>query len=82
LEPGREKAPKFGKELAVPAPIMARAASETAITADRFEATRGAASGGLSACVSLSSASATCVPYVSARALAHPNAVQIMALYG
>jgi hypothetical protein len=67
LKSGNEKPPKLGKELAVTAPMTAKAARDTAITGTRLEATCRAASGCLSPCVSLSGASATCVPYVSAR---------------
>ncbi|MBR1225317.1 MULTISPECIES: hypothetical protein [unclassified Bradyrhizobium] len=66
MKTGIEKPPKLGKELAVAAPMMAMAASETANFGTGLEATRGAASGCLSPCVSLPGASATCVPYVSA----------------
>src|SRR6478736_1276595 len=63
---GKEKRLRFGKELAVAAPMMAKADKDAIITGIRFEATCGAASGCLSPCVSLSGASVTCVPYVSA----------------
>jgi hypothetical protein len=59
LKSGKEKPPKPGKELAVAAPMTARAASDTAITGTRFDAACGAASGCLSPCVSLSGASVT-----------------------
>jgi hypothetical protein len=67
LKSGREKPPKLGKELAVAAPMTAMAARNTAITGTGLEATCGVASGCLSPCVSLSGASVTCVPYVSAQ---------------
>src|SRR3979490_3027883 len=38
LKSGREKPPKLGKELAVAAPMTARAARDTAITGTRLEA--------------------------------------------
>src|SRR4051794_31801150 len=60
LKPGKEKPPKLGRELAVAAPMTTRAARDTAITGIRLEAACGAASGGLSACVSLSDAPVTC----------------------
>jgi hypothetical protein len=58
---------KFGKELAVAAPMTAKADKDTTIAGTRLEARCCAASGCLSSCVSLSGASATCVPYVSAQ---------------
>src|SRR5712664_1893176 len=67
LKSGKEKRSKLDKELAVAAPMTAKAAKDTAITGTRFEASCCAASGCLSPCVSLSGASATCVPYVSAQ---------------
>jgi len=67
LKSGKEKRPKLGKELAVAAPMTAKAAKDTAITGTRLEASCCAASGCLSPCVSLSGASATCIPYVSAQ---------------
>jgi hypothetical protein len=67
LKSGKEKRSKLGKELAVAAPMTAKAAKDTAIAGARFEATCCAASGCLSACVSLSRASATCVPHGSAQ---------------
>jgi len=67
LNSGKEKRSKLGKELAVAAPMMARAAKDTAIAGTRLEATCCAASGCRSRCVCLSDVSATCVPYVSAQ---------------
>jgi hypothetical protein len=67
LKSGKEKPPKLGKELAVAAPMTARAARDTAITGTRLEATCCANPGCLSPCVSLSGSSVTCVPYVSAQ---------------
>jgi hypothetical protein len=69
LKSGKEKRSKLGKELAVAAPMTAKAAKDTAIAGTRLEATCCAASGCLSPCVSLSRASATCVPYGSAQSL-------------
>src|SRR6478672_2877029 len=66
LKFGNDRRLRFGKELAVAAPMMAKADKDAIITGIRFEATCGAASGCLSPCVSLSGASVTCVPYVSA----------------
>src|SRR3954453_12019577 len=67
LKPGREKPAELGRGLAVAAPMTTRAAKDTAITVGRREAACGAALGGFSACVSLSDAPVTCVPYVSAK---------------
>ena len=67
---------KFGKELAVAAPMTAKAAKDTAIVGTRLEATCCAASGGLSPCAFLSGVSATCVPYVSAQSQDFPTADQ------
>ena len=67
LKSGKGKRSKLGKELAVAAPMTAKAANDTAIAGTRFEATCCAPSGRLSPCVSLSRASATCVPYGSAQ---------------
>jgi hypothetical protein len=67
LKSGIEKRLKSGKELAVAAPMIAKADKDTTIAGTRREAPRGAASGCLSPCVSLSGVSATCVPYVSAQ---------------
>jgi hypothetical protein len=64
---------KFGKELAVAAPMTAKAAKDTAIAGTRLEATCCAASGCLSPCVFLSGVSATCVPYVSAQSQDFPH---------
>ena len=64
---GKEKRLKFGKELAVAAPMTAKADKDTTIAGTRLEAPCCAASGCLSPCVSLSGVSATCVPYVSAQ---------------
>src|ERR1700709_173394 len=58
---------KRGKKWAPAAPMAIRAASDTAITGTRLEATCGAASGCLSPCVSLSAASVTCVPHALAQ---------------
>jgi hypothetical protein len=58
---------KLGKELAVAAPMTAKAAKDTIITGTRLEAFCGAASGCLAPSVALSGVSATCVPYVSAQ---------------
>ncbi|MGB7121410.1 MAG: hypothetical protein WBE02_16945, partial [Bradyrhizobium sp.] len=58
LRSAREKRLRSGKELAVAAPITAKAAKDTAIAGARFEGSGGAASG----CLPLSSVSATCVP--------------------
>jgi hypothetical protein len=58
---------KFGKELAVAAPMTAKADKDTTIAGTRLEAPCRAASGCLSPCVSLSGVSATYVPYVSAQ---------------
>jgi hypothetical protein len=66
LKFGKEKLLKFGKELAVAAPMTAKADKDTTIAGTRLEAPCCAASGCLSPCVSLSGVSATCVPYVSA----------------
>jgi hypothetical protein len=66
LKFGKEKL-KLGKELAVAAPMTARAAKDTAIAGTRLEAPCCAASGGLSPCDSFSGVSATCVPYVLAQ---------------
>jgi hypothetical protein len=62
-----EKRLKSGKELAVAAPMMAKADKDTIIAGTRREAPCCAASGCLSPWVSLSGVSATCVPYVSAQ---------------
>ncbi len=59
LKCGKEK---FGKELAVAAPMMARADSDTRITGTRLDAACCVTSGCLSPCVSLCGVSATCVP--------------------
>jgi hypothetical protein len=67
LKFGMEKRLKSGKELAVAAPMMAKADKDTIIAGTRREAPCCAASGCLSPCVSLSAVSATCVPYVSAQ---------------
>jgi hypothetical protein len=67
LKFGKEKLLKFGKELAVAAPMTAKADKDTTIAGTRLEAPCCAASGCLSPCVSLSGVSATCVPYVSAQ---------------
>jgi hypothetical protein len=69
LKSGKEKRFKLGKELAVAAPMTAKAAKDTAIAGTRLEATCCAAAGCLSPCVSLFRASATCVPYGSAQSL-------------
>src|ERR1700679_39794 len=61
LKSGKEKRLESGKELAVAAPIMAKAAKDTAIAGPRFEAPGSAASG----LPPVSGVSATCVPYVS-----------------
>jgi hypothetical protein len=66
LKFGQEKPLKFGKALAVAAPMTAKADKDTTIASTRLEAPCCAASGCLSPCVSLSGVSATCVPYVSA----------------
>jgi hypothetical protein len=47
--------------------MTAKADKDTTIAGTRREARCGAASGGLSPCVSLSGVSATCVPHVSAQ---------------
>src|ERR1700688_471068 len=64
---------KFGKELAVAAPMTAKANKDTIIAGTRLEAPCCAASGSLSPCVSLSGVSATCVPYVSAQSHDFPR---------
>src|SRR5882757_10046542 len=64
---GKKKRSKLGKELAVAAPMMAKADNDTTIAGTRLEAPCCAASRCLSPCVSLSGVSATCVPYVSAQ---------------
>ena len=70
---GKEKRSRFGKELAVAAPMTARANKDTIIAGTRLEAPCCAASGSLSPCVSLSGVSATCVPYVSAQSQDFPR---------
>jgi hypothetical protein len=67
LKFGKEKLLKFGKELAVAAPMTAKADKDTTIAGTRLEAPWCAASGCLSPWFSLSGVSATCVPYVSAQ---------------
>jgi hypothetical protein len=57
-----EKRSRLGKELAVAAPMTAKADKDTTIAGSRLDAPCGGASGGLSPCVSLSGVSATCVP--------------------
>src|SRR5689334_3051758 len=54
---------KFGRELAVAAPRIASAASDTMVTVTRLEAPCGAAPGCLSPCASFSGVSATCIPH-------------------
>ena len=64
---GKEKRSKLGKELAVAAPMTAKADNDTTIAGTRLEIPCCAVSRCLSPCVSLSGVSATCVPYVSAQ---------------
>ena len=59
---GSDKRSKLGKELAVAAPMTARADNDTIVAVTRLEGPGGASSGCLSPCVSLSGVSATCVP--------------------
>src|SRR5271168_1544846 len=62
LKSGNEKRSKSGKELAVAAPMTAKAAKDTAIASTRPEGPSSTASGCMPP---MSGVSATCVPYVS-----------------
>lgn len=64
---GKEKRSEFGKKFAVAAPITAKVARATTVAVTRPEGPCSVALGGFSACFSLCAASATCVPYMSAR---------------